>query len=91
MSRRVQRLSVGVPNDGPEIGSGMVDDITLETTFDGQTFAWGPGQVRNFMDDGVARGHQNAAHVPQGGLGTAGLPSVFHGATLFATNGNENA
>ena len=43
------------------------------------------------MDDGVGRGHQNAAHIPQGGTGTAGLVSVYAGSNLFATNGDENA
>lgn len=90
MSRRVQRLPVGVPDDGTELTENF-DDITLETTFDGMTYAWGPGQVRNFMDDGVGVGHQNAAHVPQGGVGTAGLVSVYAGSNLFATNGDENA
>ena len=91
MSRRVQRLGVSVPNDAQEVGQSQLDDITLETTFDGQTFAWGPGQVRNFVDDGVGIGHQNADHVPQGGTATAGLASVYAGSNLFATNGDENA
>ena len=89
MGKRVQRLPVSVPDDGPEIGSEQLDDVTIETTFNGQTFAWGPGQVRNFLDDGVGRGHQNAAHIPQGGLATAGLASVYAGSGLFAANGQE--
>ena len=28
-----------------------------ETTVDGQTFHWGPNQVRNFADDGVGIAH----------------------------------
>jgi len=28
-----------------------------ETTVDGQTFHWAPGQVRNFADDGVGLQH----------------------------------
>lgn len=28
-----------------------------ETTVDGQTFHWGPNEVRNFMDDGVGLAH----------------------------------
>ena len=38
----------------------VVDFETFETTFDNQTFAWGPGQVRNFADDGVGIGFTNA-------------------------------
>jgi hypothetical protein len=90
MGRRVQRLPVSVPDDGTEVGSPQLDDITIETTFDGQTYAWGPGQVRNFADDGVGVGHQNADQVPQGGTGTAGLASVFAGSNLFSTNSDEN-
>lgn len=90
MGRRVQRLGVSVPDDAPEVGQSQLDDITLETTFDGQTFAWGPGQVRNFMDDGVGIGHQNADQVPQGGAGTAGLASVYAGSALFSTSNDEN-
>ncbi len=33
------------------------DPIGYETTFDGQTFFWGPNQKRSFLDDGVATGH----------------------------------
>ena len=90
MSRRVQRLGVSVPDDAQEVGQSELDDITLETTYDGQTFAWGPGQVRNFVDDGVGVGHQNADHIPQGGTATAGLASVFAGSDLFATDGIVN-
>ena len=90
MGRRIQRLGVSVPNDAQEVGQSQLDDITLETTYDGQTFAWGPGQVRNFVDDGVGVGHQNADQVPQGGTATAGLVSVFAGSDLFATNGDVN-
>lgn len=28
-----------------------------ETTVDGQTFHWGPGEKRNFLDDGVGLAH----------------------------------
>ena len=28
-----------------------------ETTVDGQTFHWGPNEVRNFADDGVGLAH----------------------------------
>lgn len=40
-----------------------------ETTVDGQTFHWAPGQVRNFLDQGVG-----AAHAAFG----QGLSSVIH-------------
>ena len=90
MPRRVQRLPVSVPDDAQEVGQSQLDDITLETTFDGQTFAWGPGQVRNFADDGVGVGHQNADHVPQGGTATAGLVSIFAGSGLFSTDGTTD-
>ncbi len=33
------------------------DPIQFETTYDGQTFVWGPGQMRSFADDGQAIGH----------------------------------
>lgn len=33
------------------------DPIQYETTFDGQTFNWAPGQVRPILDDGNATGH----------------------------------
>ena len=87
MPRRIQRLGVSVPDDAQEVGQSQLDDITIETTFDNQTLAWGPGQVRNFADDGVGVGHQNAAQVPQGGTGTAGLASVYAGSGLFSTDG----
>lgn len=88
--KRVQRLPAGVPDDGTEVGSGKMDDVTLETTFDGQTYAWGPGQTRNFLDEGVGRGHQNAAHVPVGGTGTAGLSSIYSDPKLFSADGKES-
>lgn len=28
-----------------------------ETTVDGQTFHWGPGEVRNFLDESVGQRH----------------------------------
>lgn len=36
------------------------EDSTIdqrETTVDGQTFHWAPGQRRNFLDDGVGLAH----------------------------------
>ena len=55
MPVRVMRLPRGVPNTGPEVAG---DDLnTVETTVNGQTFAWGPGQIRNFADDGLGVAH----------------------------------
>lgn len=53
---RVQRLRNNVPNNGPEIVGGGDDEVRY-THVDGQTFAWAPGQIRNFMDDGVGIAH----------------------------------
>ncbi len=33
------------------------DPLGYETTFDGQTFFWAPGQQRAFGDDGQGLGH----------------------------------
>jgi hypothetical protein len=55
MSVRVQRLPNHVPNPGPEIGD--ADGETKYTHVDGMTYAWGPGQIRNFLDDGVGVAH----------------------------------
>ena len=35
------------------------DPLAYETVFDGQTFNWGPGEVRAFGDDGQGIGHIN--------------------------------
>ena len=56
MSVRIQRLKNNVPNVDPEIVEGG-DDEVRETTVDGQTFSWAPGQVRNFLDNGVGIAH----------------------------------
>lgn len=37
------------------------DPICYETTYDGQTFNWAPGEQRNFGDDGQGIGHINNA------------------------------
>ena len=55
MSVRIQRLPNAVPDDGRELSG--VDAEYKETTVDGQTFAWAPGQVRNFADNGVGIAH----------------------------------
>lgn len=57
MSTRVQRLPNNVGDAGPELAPGGVDVEVKETTVDGYTFSWGPGQVRNFLDDGVGLAH----------------------------------
>lgn len=40
-----------------EGGVEFTDPVQRETTVDGQTFAWGPNQTRNFADDGVGVAH----------------------------------
>ena len=55
MGVRIQRLPNRVPNPATEV---LDDDlVTKETTVDGMTYAWGPGQTRNFLDDGVGIAH----------------------------------
>jgi hypothetical protein len=46
------------------------DPIGYETTFDGQTFYWAPGQQRAFGDDGQGVGHINnsGSGSPAGGV-----------------------
>lgn len=56
MAVRIQRLRNNVPDDGPEVVQGGDDEVRY-THVDGMTFAWGPGQVRNFLDDGVGIAH----------------------------------
>lgn len=80
MSVRVQRLPNSVPDDGTEIQQGG-DDEVRETTVDGQTFAWGPGQVRNFLDEGVGIAH-GAFDGDENAVTENGL---------FATNGESRA
>lgn len=81
MSVRVQRLPNGVPNPAPEVVSGANDDLTVETTVNGQTFAWGPGQTRNFLDDGVGAAH---------GAFDGATDAVTENG-LFSTNGGSRA
>ena len=52
---RVQRLPNNVSDAAPEVTG--EDLMTHETTVDNMTFAWGPGQVRNFTDDGLGVAH----------------------------------
>lgn len=46
-----------VPQDNA--GGLSTDPIGFETTYDGQTFFWAPGQIRAFADDGQGIGHLN--------------------------------
>ena len=55
MGVTIKRLPNRVPDGGTELNS--ADLVTKETTVDGMTYAWGPGQVRNFADDGVGIAH----------------------------------
>jgi hypothetical protein len=58
MSVRVKRYSIqgNEQNDYvPGDDAGKISD--RETTVDGQTFHWGPNQVRNFLDDSVGKRH----------------------------------
>lgn len=74
---RLQRFPDNIPDGGTETGSDLGEPRTIETHFDGQTFAWGPGQVRNFLDEGVGRGHYaNLANA-----------SAVRADGLYATNG----
>jgi len=47
-----------------------VDPIAYETTFDGQTFNWAPGEKRAFADDGQGLGHagNSGSGSPAGGV-----------------------
>ena len=81
MTVRVQRLPNGVGDAGTEVGDGRADDVAVETTYDGQTYSWGPGQVRNFADDGVGAAH---------GAFDGGVNAVTENG-LFATNGESRA
>jgi len=82
MTIRIQRLSNSGPDDAPEVGVGA-DEQVIETTYDNQTFAWGPGQVRNFADDGVGKGHQ--------AFSGGGQASIVMETGLFATSGESRA
>ena len=81
MSVRIQRLPNAVPDPGPEVVSPQNDDLPRETTVDGMTYAWGPGQTRNFLDDGVGIAH---------GAFDGGVNAVTENG-LFATNGESRA
>ena len=55
MGVTVRRTPNRVPDPGPELVS--TDLLTKETTVDGMTYAWGPGQTRNFDDNGIGIAH----------------------------------
>lgn len=61
------RLTQVTQND-PEGKTG--DPIGVETTYDGQTFHWAPGEMRSFADDGQGVGHinNNGAGSPAGAV-----------------------
>ena len=44
-------------SDNSTITGEQTDPVMVETTFEGQTFAWGPGEKRVFGDTGQAQGH----------------------------------
>lgn len=81
MSVRTTRLPIGVGATGTEVGDGRADDVTTETTVDGMTYAWGPGQIRNFLDDGVGAAH---------GAFDGSVNAVTENG-LFATNGESRS
>ena len=56
MGVRVKRVSTNAGGDGNH-AVGDWDQGQRETTVDGYTFHWGPGQVRNFLDEGVGAKH----------------------------------
>jgi hypothetical protein len=56
MSVRIKRFSQATGGDTNQ-DPGDWDTGQRETTVDGQTFHWSPGQIRNFMDDGVGLNH----------------------------------
>jgi hypothetical protein len=56
MSVRVKRYANESPDRAePYPQAGKISD--RETTVDGQTFHWGPNEVRNFLDDSVGERH----------------------------------
>lgn len=68
MGIRVKRRSTNVSPvaEGNTEYSGNDTREQRETTVDGYTFHWGPNETRNFLDEGVGRGHaafQGAASI----------------------------
>lgn len=56
MSVRIKRFSHEAGGDTNQWPGDWTQE-QRETTVDGQTFHWAPGEVRNFMDDGVGLNH----------------------------------
>jgi hypothetical protein len=56
MSVRIKRFSFENGGDTNQTPADWTQE-QRETTVDGQTFHWAPGQIRNFMDDGVGLNH----------------------------------
>jgi len=56
MGVRTKRFSFNTGGDSNQ-DPGEWNQQNRETTVDGQTFSWGPGEVRNFLDDGVGLAH----------------------------------
>lgn len=55
------------------------DPLGYETTYDGQTFFWAPGQTRSFADDGQGIGHAaNTSTGPAAGVVEDNLSSKKH-------------
>ena len=44
-------------SDQSNITGEQTNPVTVETTFEGQTYAWGPGEQRVIGDTGQAAGH----------------------------------
>ena len=44
-------------SDQDNITGEQTNPVTVETTYEGQTFAWGPGEQRVIGDTGIAAGH----------------------------------
>ena len=44
-------------SDNSAITGEQTNPVTVETTFEGQTYAWGPGEQRVIGDTGQAAGH----------------------------------
>lgn len=46
-------------SDNSAITGEQTNPVTVETTFEGQTYAWGPGEQRVIGDSGQAIGHRD--------------------------------
>ena len=57
MSVRVKRYSTDGIGEASFENLGGSSVTQRETTVDGQTFHWGPNEVRNFLDENVGRRH----------------------------------